>query len=41
MFIIGKLFFIMIWSWILNFLCSRGYSIISWVLVLLPFVMLI
>ncbi len=37
--VISKIFFILVWSWILNFLCSSGYSIISWLLVLLPFVM--
>lgn len=33
------LFFIFAWSWFLNFLCSSGYSIISWILVVLPFLM--
>lgn len=37
--IISKIFFILVWSWILNFLCANGFTIISWLLVLLPFVM--
>ncbi len=36
-YIISRLIFIMLWSWLLNFLCSQGYSIISWVIILLPF----
>jgi len=36
-----KVLFIAIWTWFLNFLCSNGYTVISWVLVLLPFVMFI
>jgi hypothetical protein len=29
------------WTWFLNFLCGRGYPIVSWFLVLAPFVFLI
>lgn len=36
-----KLFFVIIWTWFLNFLCKNGYETISWILVLLPFVLLI
>ena len=32
-------FFIVIWAWILNWLCSKGFTAISWILVLLPFIM--
>lgn len=39
MFIIIKIFIIMFWSWFLNFLCSKGYSIISWLIILLPFLL--
>jgi hypothetical protein len=31
--------FIAIWTWFLNFLCSKGHEGISWFLVILPFVM--
>ena len=36
-----KALFILIWTWFLNFLCTQGYTTISWILVLLPFIMFI
>jgi len=33
--------FIAIWTWFLNFLCTQGYTTISWILVLLPFIIFI
>jgi hypothetical protein len=36
-----KVIFISIWTWFLNFLCTQGYTTISWILVLLPFIMFI
>ena len=33
-----KLVTIAIWTWFLNFLCSKGYKSVSWFLVLLPFI---
>ena len=32
-------FFVVIWAWILNWLCRKGFTAISWILVLLPFIM--
>jgi len=32
--------FVVIWAWILNWLCRKGLSAISWILVLLPFILL-
>ena len=32
--------FIGIWTWFLNFLCSKGHEGISWFLVILPFVVM-
>jgi predicted PurR-regulated permease PerM len=29
--------FTFLWAWVLNWLCNKGYSSISWLLVLLPF----
>jgi hypothetical protein len=29
-------FFILLWSWFLNFLCGKGLTVISWILVVLP-----
>ena len=37
-FFIGKVIYIAIWTWLLNLLCSKGYTIVSWFLVLLPFI---
>ena len=31
--------FLVIWAWVLNWLCSKGFKAISWILVLLPFIM--
>jgi len=39
--IIMKVIFIGLWTWFLNFLCKKGYTSISWFLVLLPYVFLI
>jgi heme exporter protein D len=36
--IVLKFIFIMLWTYLLNFLCSKGYSVVSWVLVLLPII---
>jgi hypothetical protein len=33
--------FLVIWTWVLNWLCSKGFSAISWILVLLPFIMVL
>jgi hypothetical protein len=38
--IVVKVFFVALWTWFLNFLCSKGHIGISWFLVLLPFAML-
>jgi hypothetical protein len=35
-----KGFFIAIWTWFLNFLCSKGQEGIAWFLVILPFVVM-
>lgn len=36
--IIVESIFVLLWTWFLNFLCSTGYKKISWVLVVLPFI---
>ena len=33
--------FVIVWTWFLNFLCTKGYTGISWFLVLLPFILLL
>ena len=30
---------LVIWAWALNWLCSKGFKAISWILVLLPYIM--
>jgi len=32
--------FLVLWAWVLNWLCSKGFKAISWILVLLPFIMM-
>ena len=39
--VIVKIIIILIWTWFLNFLCDKGYSAISWFLVVLPFIIII
>ena len=36
-FVILNSLYILLWTYILNFLCKKGYSSISWFLVLFPF----
>ena len=36
--VLFKTLFVVIWTWLLNFLCSKGYEVLSWKLVLLPFI---
>ncbi len=31
-----KIIYIVVWTWLLNIICSRGYETVSWILVLLP-----
>ncbi len=37
MYIILNVIIVVLWSLFLNYLCSIGYSTISWVLIVLPF----
>lgn len=34
-----KLIYILFWTWILNLICKDGHSEISWLLVLVPFIL--
>jgi hypothetical protein len=33
-----SLIFVLIWTWLLNFLCKKGYNVVSWILLFLPFI---
>ena len=35
-----KLIYILFWTWILNLICKDGHTTVSWLLVLLPFILL-
>ena len=35
-----KIIYILVWTWILNLLCKNGYEPLSWVLVLIPLVLM-
>ena len=37
---IVKVIYVLFWTWILNLICRDGYTSISWLLVLLPFILL-
>jgi hypothetical protein len=37
--IIVNVIFVSIWTWFLNYLCKKGYSVISWFLVFLPLIL--
>lgn len=39
--ILTKLFFALIWTWILSWLCKKGFLVLSWFLVLLPFIFIV
>jgi hypothetical protein len=32
--------FILVWTWVLSYLCRKGYTSLSWFLVLLPWVLM-
>ena len=38
--ILINIIWMLMWTWILNYLCSIGYSGVSWFLVLLPYIVI-
>ena len=34
-----KILYVLFWTWILNLICNQGYTAVSWILVLLPFIL--
>jgi len=41
MFAFWKLVFAFIWTYVLGWLCKKGYTSISWFLVLLPYIIMV
>ena len=39
--LLTKALFLVIWAWVLNWLCSKGFKAISWLLVLLPYILVL
>ena len=39
--IVMKLIFAFIWTIVLNWLCKKGWKVLSWILVLLPFILIV
>jgi hypothetical protein len=37
---IFKIIYILFWTWLLNIICKSGYETVSWILVLLPFILM-
>ncbi len=38
---VGNLLFILLWTWFLNFLCSKNLTGVAWFLVLIPYIFMI
>lgn len=36
--LMGKMVFVLAWTWFLNFVCKKGFTTVSWVLVMSPYV---
>jgi hypothetical protein len=37
---IFKAVYILFWTWLLNIICKSGYETVSWILVLMPFILM-
>jgi hypothetical protein len=37
---IMKVIYVLFWTWLLNIICKSGYESVSWVLVLIPYVLM-
>jgi hypothetical protein len=35
-----EIVFLVFWTWLLNFICSRGYPSVAWFILLLPYILL-
>lgn len=39
--VIIKWLFVLLWTWVLNWICKSGYPMVSWALVLLPYLFIL
>lgn len=37
---IMKMIYVLFWTWILNLLCKNGFSVLSWLFILFPFILM-
>jgi len=37
-YIVGEIIYVLMWTYLLNLLCKKGYTKVSWLFVLLPFI---
>lgn len=40
MIFIVEIISLIFWTWLLNFMCSRGYSSVAWFILLIPYILL-
>ena len=40
-YVFGNIVGVLLWTWFLNFFCNKGFTIVSWVLVLSPYVIIL
>ena len=40
MIFIFEILFLVFWTWLLNFICTRGYSGVAWFILLFPYILL-
>ena len=36
-----KILYVLVWTWILNIVCKNGYEVLSWVMVLIPIILML
>lgn len=41
MIFIFEILFLVFWTWLLNFICSRGYPGLSWFILLFPYILIL
>lgn len=41
MIVFSKMICVLLWTWFLNFICKKGFTNVSWVLVLAPYVIIV